>query len=83
MDQAASLGDFAHKPLVVPTAGSGRDSAWPPAQNDMPLPSTNSVHRVIDGATHMSLIVDEDAADTTRAILEVVSSVRSVRPLVR
>jgi hypothetical protein len=28
--------------------------------------STNSVHRVIDGATHMSLIVDEDATGTTR-----------------
>jgi hypothetical protein len=45
--------------------------------------STNSVHRIIDGATHMSLIVDEDATGTTPAILDVVSSVRSVRPLVR
>jgi hypothetical protein len=44
--------------------------------------STNSVHGVIDGATHMSLIVDEYAAGTTGAILEVVSSVVSVRPLV-
>jgi hypothetical protein len=52
--------------LVVPTAGSGRDSAWPPAQNDMATLSTNSVRRVIDGATHMSLIVDEDATGTTR-----------------
>jgi hypothetical protein len=68
--------------LVVPTAGSGRDAAWSPAQNDMATLSTNSVHRVIDGATHMSLIVDEDAVSTTQAILEVVSSVRSVRPLV-
>jgi pyruvate/2-oxoglutarate dehydrogenase complex dihydrolipoamide acyltransferase (E2) component len=41
-----------------------------PSTNDMATLSTNSVHRVIDGATHMSLIVD-------------VSSVRSVRPLVR
>jgi hypothetical protein len=83
MDQAASLGDFADKPLVVPTAGSGSDAARSPAQNDIVTLSTNSVHRVIDRTTHMSLIVDEDAAGTTQAILDVVSSVRSVRPLVR
>jgi hypothetical protein len=46
--------------------------------------STNSVHRVIDGATHTSLIMDEeDAAATTQAILDVVSSVRSAGPLDR
>jgi hypothetical protein len=46
--------------------------------------STNSVHRVIDGATHQTLIADEeDAAATTQAILDVVSSVRSPGPLVR
>jgi hypothetical protein len=43
-----------------------------------------SVHRVIDGATHDSLIADEeDAAATTQAILDVVSSVRSAGPLAR
>jgi hypothetical protein len=46
--------------------------------------STNSVHRVIDGATHASLVLDEeDAAATTQAILAVVSSVRSMAPLAR
>jgi hypothetical protein len=82
--QAASLGDFADKPLVVLTAGSGHDAAWSAAQNDLARLSTNSVHRVIDGATHESLIMDEeDAAATTQAILDVVSSVRSPGPLVR
>ena len=39
--------------------------------------STNSAHRVVDGATHASLIADEeDAAATTQAILDVVASVR-------
>ena len=50
--QAASLRDFADKPLVVLTAGSGSDAAWTAAQNDLATLSTNSVHRVIDGATH-------------------------------
>jgi pimeloyl-ACP methyl ester carboxylesterase len=84
VEQAASLGDFADKPLVVLTAGTGSAASWFAAQNAMATLSTNSAHRVIDGATHASLISDkEDAATTTQAILEVVSSVRTARPLVR
>jgi hypothetical protein len=45
--------------------------------------STNSVHRVIAGATHEDLVVsEEDAAATTQAILDVVASVRSKVALV-
>ena len=83
-EQAAALRDFADKPLIVLTAGSGHDAAWSAAQNHMATLSTNSVHRIVDGATHEGLIVDEeDAAATTQAILDVVSSVRSPRRLVR
>jgi hypothetical protein len=83
-DQAASLGDFGDKPLVVLTAGSGSDAAWKAAQDDLAGLSTNSAHRVIDGATHNDLVMDEDAAAaTSQAILDVVSSVRSGRPLLR
>jgi pimeloyl-ACP methyl ester carboxylesterase len=82
--QAAALGDFADKPLIVLTAGSGHDAAWSAAQNHMARLSTNGVHRVIDGATHEDLIANqEDAAATTQAILDVVASVRSPRRLVR
>ena len=46
--------------------------------------STNSVHRIIAGATHEDLITDqEDAAATTQAILDVVSAVRSKGALTR
>jgi pimeloyl-ACP methyl ester carboxylesterase len=77
MEQAASLGDFADKPLVVLTAGSGSAVGWSARQNAMADLSTNSAHRVIDGATHASLVADkEDAAATTQAIVDVVSSVR-------
>jgi hypothetical protein len=45
--------------------------------------STNSEHRIIAGAIHEDLVVnEEDAAATTQAILDVVSSVRSPRRLV-
>jgi pimeloyl-ACP methyl ester carboxylesterase len=82
-EQAAALGDFAAKPLIVLTAGSGHDAAWSAAQNRMARLSTNSVHRIVDGASHEDLITDEeDAAATTQAILDVVSSVRSQTRLV-
>jgi Ca2+-binding RTX toxin-like protein len=83
-DQAASLEDFGDKPLIVLTAGSGHDAAWFAAQDDLASLLTNSAHRVIDGATHSDLILEEDAAAaTSQAILDVVSSVRSAGPLVR
>jgi pimeloyl-ACP methyl ester carboxylesterase len=82
-EQAAALRDFADKPLIVLTAGSGHDAAWSAAQNRMATLSTNSVHRVIAGATHEDLIGnEEDAAATTQAILDVVASVRSQSRLV-
>ena len=82
--QAAALTDFAGKPLVVLTAGSGHDAAETAAQNHLATLSTDSVHRVVAGATHASLIAEQrDAAATTRAVLDVVSSVRSGEPLAR
>jgi pimeloyl-ACP methyl ester carboxylesterase len=83
-EQAAALRDFADKPLIVLTAASGHDAAWSAAQNRLARLSTNSVHRVIDGATHQDLVGNEDdAAATTQAILDVVASVRSKVALVR
>jgi hypothetical protein len=83
-EQAAALTDFADKPLVVLTAGSGHDADETAAQNHLATLSTNSVHQVIAGATHVSLIDEQrDAAATTRAILDVASSVRNGKPLAR
>jgi pimeloyl-ACP methyl ester carboxylesterase len=82
--QAAALTDFGDKPLVVLTAGSGHDAAWTAAQNHLATLSTDSVHRVVAGATHAGLVGDEEyAAATSQAVLDVVSSVRSARPLVK
>jgi hypothetical protein len=74
---------LADKPLIVLTAGRGHDAAWSAAQNRMARLSTNSVHRVIAGATHEDLVGNEEAAAaTTQAILDVVSSVRNQGRLV-
>jgi pimeloyl-ACP methyl ester carboxylesterase len=84
VQQAASLTDFGDKPLVVLTAGVGSDATHVAAQNRLATLSTNSVHRVIDGASHEGLVGDKEfAAATTQAILDTVASVRTARPLVK
>ena len=83
MEQAAALESLGDKPLIVLEAGSGSAPDWPAKQEAMAALSTNSAHRVVDGATHASLIADEgDAAVTTQAILDVVRAVRNAAPLV-
>jgi pimeloyl-ACP methyl ester carboxylesterase len=82
--EAASLTDFGDKPLVVLTAGSGSNAAWMAAQDKTATLSANSVHRVVDGASHPDLILKQaDAAVTAQAIIHVVSSVHSSQPLVK
>jgi pimeloyl-ACP methyl ester carboxylesterase len=82
MQEAASLRDFGDRPLVVLTAGTGNDAAWPAAQNHLATLSTNSVHRIVDAATHEALVGDPDhAVTTTQAVLQVVTAMRSAKPL--
>jgi pimeloyl-ACP methyl ester carboxylesterase len=79
--KAASLRDFADKPLVVLTAGIGSDATHSAAQNELAALSTNSTHRVIE-ADHEALIGNEQAAAaTTQAILDVIQAARSQTPL--
>jgi pimeloyl-ACP methyl ester carboxylesterase len=81
-NEAAALEDFGHKPLFVLTAGEGTAAGWMAKQDRLAALSTNSVHRVVDGAAHVDLVMNErPAAATSQAILDVVSSVRSGRPL--
>jgi pimeloyl-ACP methyl ester carboxylesterase len=84
-EAAAALADFDDKPLVVLTAGIGSGADKIAAHADLAAAlSTNSVHRIVDGATHESLLLDEhDSAATTQAILDVVASVRSQESPVR
>jgi pimeloyl-ACP methyl ester carboxylesterase len=82
MEQAGTLTSLGDKALLVLEAGSGSTADWPAKQEAMAALSTNSARRVIDGATHSSLISDEKyAAVTTQAILDVLASVKSGAPL--
>jgi hypothetical protein len=82
--QAASLVDFADKPLVVLTAGRGSSAGSSEAQDKLAALSTDSVHRVVSDATHADLVADrEKAAATSQAIHDVLSAVRGAAPLAR
>ena len=82
--EAAALTSFDDRPLFVLTAGEGSAPGWMAKQDKLAGLSTDNVHRVVDGAAHADLILNErPAATTSEAILDVVSSVRSGRPLDR
>jgi hypothetical protein len=57
---------------------------WLELQDELAALSSNSVHRVVEGATHASLLDDQrDAQVTSMAILEVVEAVRNGQPLMQ
>src|SRR5215207_2893588 len=82
MQQAAALTNLDGKPLVVVTADTGNAADWEPKQDQMATLSTNSSHRVAKDTTHESLLYDEvDSAQASQAIRDVITAVRTGRPL--
>jgi hypothetical protein len=80
--EAGRLRSLDAKPLIVLTAEHGNANGWMAAQNATVTLSTNSLHRVVSGATHSSFVEDpDDAAAVTRAIHDVLVSVRTGEPL--
>jgi pimeloyl-ACP methyl ester carboxylesterase len=80
--EAGSLRSLDAKPLIVLTAELENSKGWMADQNETVTLSTNSLHRVVSGATHASFVDDPDhAAAVTRAIHDVVVSVRTGKPL--
>ena len=68
--------------MVVLTAGTGHDADESATQEALATLSTDRVHRVVDGVDHPGMVVDrQGAAATTRAVLGVVSAIRTARPL--
>jgi pimeloyl-ACP methyl ester carboxylesterase len=80
--QAQALTTLGDRPLAVLTASEnvGTDG-WVGAQDQLAALSLNSVHRTVD-SSHTGLLEDVlPAAESVRAITEVVSSVRTGTPL--
>jgi pimeloyl-ACP methyl ester carboxylesterase len=75
--QAQALTTLGSTPLVVLTAGRGESPGWTAVQDRMAALSSTSSHRVAD-ATHQGLMEEEQGAkSSTRAIEDVVSTVRT------
>ena len=81
--QTRSLRSLGNKPLAVVSAGT-QESEWLDLQDNLATLSSNSTHRVVEEATHTSVLDDRsDAEATSTAVVEVVSAVRNDRSLVR
>jgi pimeloyl-ACP methyl ester carboxylesterase len=78
-----SPGSLGNKPLAVVTAGKS-EPGWLQLQDKLATLSSDSIHRVVKGATHTSVVYDRsDSRATSAAIVEVVAAVRNDRPLAR
>jgi pimeloyl-ACP methyl ester carboxylesterase len=81
--QTRSLRSLGDKPLAVVSAGT-QSSDWLELQDDLATLSPNSMHHVVEGATHTSLVYDRSAKQaTSAAIVDVVTTVRNDRQLAR
>ncbi len=81
--QVRSAGGLGETPLAVISAGEQQPS-WLEMQDELAALSSNSVHRVVEGATHESLLYDKrDTQVSSAAIEQVVEAVRADRSLPR
>src|SRR5215210_3880770 len=81
--QVRSAGSLGETPLAVVSAGE-QPPGWLEMQDELAALSPNSIHRVVEGATHESLLYDKgDAQVTSAAIEQVIEAVRTDRPLTR
>ena len=84
LKEAAALTTLGDRPLIVVTAAKGALAGWLPLQKKMAGLSTNSVHRVLPDTDHPGVIDDRTgAAQASRAILDVVASVRTGAPVTK
>ena len=81
LDQAAAVTAIGGRPLVIVTAATDAQRGWLAAHDRMVALSTNAAHRVLERATHDSVLVGDDSASSVQAILDVVSAVRDGTPL--
>lgn len=80
LDDAAELTSLGSVPLMVVTAAKGGQAGWAADQDVLARLSTTSEHRTVPGSTHASLVEDtDDAAESSRAIRDLVEAVRRTR----
>jgi pimeloyl-ACP methyl ester carboxylesterase len=77
------MGNLGSLPLFVITASeTGPYPAWPALQDDLAGLSTDSIHQIIEGATHSSLVFNPAyARQVSAAIIQVVEAIRDGKRL--
>jgi pimeloyl-ACP methyl ester carboxylesterase len=81
--QVSNMGSLGDKPLAVVSAGE-QSPSWLEMQAELAALSPDSIHRVVEGGTHESLLYDKgDVQVTSAAIEQVVDAVRTDLPLSR
>ena len=82
MAQARAVTDLGRLPLYVLTAPVDAQTNWLTPQMDLAALSDNSIHLVVAGARHQSLLDNQaDAAVSSKAITQVVDAARTGTPL--
>jgi pimeloyl-ACP methyl ester carboxylesterase len=81
LDQAVAVTSIGDRPLVIVTAATDAARGWLAAHDRMTSLSTNAAHRVLEHATHDSVLVGDDSAASVQAILDVLAAVRDGAPL--
>ena len=82
--QTRNLRSLSDKPLAVVSAPKQAEPGWLKLQDDLVTLSADSTHRVVEGATHTSLLYERsDAQASSAGIVEVVAAVRHDQPLAR
>ena len=80
--QSQSLGSLGDLPLMVISRGTDLDTGWGDQQNELAALSTNSIHIIVDGSTHPSLIFNPTHVQmVSQAILQVVGSIQTGKRL--
>jgi pimeloyl-ACP methyl ester carboxylesterase len=80
--EAGALTSLGGKPLIVLTAEQGNAPGWIEKQAALAALSTNSLHNVVPGATHQSVVDNPThAAVVSQAIVDVVEAIRTGAPL--
>jgi pimeloyl-ACP methyl ester carboxylesterase len=80
LNRAAKVTTLGNLPLAVVTAGRDYQTGWLVHQDALASLSTNTVHRIVAGSTHTSLINDPaDATQSSRAIRDIVRAARTSR----
>lgn len=82
--EVTSLGDIPLLVLVATEPANAVRKVWNQANIEMASLSTRGSHRIVDGATHMSLAYRKDDAQVcTNGILEVLAAARQTQDLSR